>query len=106
MDFRSGSRKRAGWSCAPRAFGIRLSVILVLLSLAVIPGVPAHAEQWKNLNPQGYVNDFAGVLNAATVKKLTEVSTEVDQKATLTSGQRSTFTPVLSRKKRGKLLRK
>src|SRR5208282_1609624 len=38
-------------------------------------------EQWQKLNPQGYVNDFAGVLNATTVEKLTEVSTEVDQKA-------------------------
>ena len=81
MDFRSGSRKRAGWSCAPRAFSIRLSVILVLLSLAVIPGVPAHAEQWQKLNPQGYVNDFAGVLDPTTVEQLTRLCTEVDEKA-------------------------
>ena len=55
--------------------------LLLILFVAVIPAATVHAEQWKNLNPQGYVNDFAGVLNAATVKKLTEVSTEVDQKA-------------------------
>jgi uncharacterized protein len=55
--------------------------VLILLFLTVIPAAPAHAEQWKKLNPQGYVNDFAGVLNATTVEKLTEVSTEVDQKA-------------------------
>ena len=54
---------------------------LLILLLAVIPAATVHAEQWKKLNPQGYVNDFAGVLNATTVEKLTEVSTEVDQKA-------------------------
>jgi len=54
---------------------------LFIILLAVIPAATVHAEQWKNLNPQGYVNDFAGVLNATTVGKLTEVSTEVDQKA-------------------------
>ena len=54
---------------------------LFILILAVFPVATVHAEQWKNLNPQGYVNDFAGVLNATTVEKLTEVSTEVDQKA-------------------------
>ena len=55
--------------------------ILILLFLTVIPAVPAHAEQWQKLNVQGYVNDFAGVLNAATVEGLTRLSTEVDQKA-------------------------
>jgi uncharacterized protein len=54
---------------------------LFVTLLAVIPGATVHAEQWKKLNPQGYVNDFAAVLNATTVGKLTEVSTEVDQKA-------------------------
>ena len=54
---------------------------LLILLLAVIPVATVHAEQWKKLNPQGYVNDFAGVLNPTTVEKLTEVSTEVDQKA-------------------------
>ena len=54
---------------------------LFILNLAVIPVVPIRPEQWQKLNPQGYVNDFAGVLNATTVEKLTEVSTEVDQKA-------------------------
>jgi uncharacterized protein len=51
------------------------------LLLAVIPAVPAHAEQWQKLNVQGYVNDFAGVLDPATVEGLTRLCTEVDQKA-------------------------
>ena len=54
---------------------------IFILLLAVIPVAPIHAEQWQKLNPKGYINDFAGVLNATTVEKLTEVSTEVDQKA-------------------------
>jgi uncharacterized protein len=56
---------------------IPLSMVL----LAVISVAPVRAEQWKKLNPQGYVNDFAGVLNAATVERLNLLSTEVDQKA-------------------------
>jgi len=43
---------------------------LFIILLAVIPVATVHAEKWKNLNPQGYVNDFAGVLNATTVGKL------------------------------------
>jgi len=55
--------------------------ILILLFLTVIPAAPAHAEQWQKLNVQGYVNDFAGVLDPATVEGLTRLCTEVDQKA-------------------------
>jgi uncharacterized protein len=47
----------------------------------VIPAAPARAEQWQKLNVQGYVNDFAGVLDPATVGDLTRLCTEVDQKA-------------------------
>src|SRR6202166_415814 len=42
----------------------------------------ARAEQVKKLKPQGYVNDFAGVLSAQAKDKLTALCTEVDQKAT------------------------
>ncbi len=55
--------------------------LLFTLLLAVIPVRPVQAEQWQKLNVQGYVNDFAGVLNATTVDRLTRLSTEVDQKA-------------------------
>jgi len=53
----------------------------LLLLLILISVVPAHAEQWQKLNVQGYVNDFAGVLNPATAQSLTQLCTEVDQKA-------------------------
>jgi uncharacterized protein len=52
--------------------------ILVLVALSVSP---VRAEQWQKLNPQGYVNDFAGVLSGTSVDALNRLSTEVDQKA-------------------------
>jgi uncharacterized protein len=55
--------------------------IIILLFLTVIPAAPVRAEQWQKLNVQGYVNDFAGVLDPATVEGLTRLCTEVDQKA-------------------------
>src|SRR5467141_478885 len=41
----------------------------------------APAEQIKNLKPQGYVNDFAGVLSAPAKEKLAALCAEVDRKA-------------------------
>ena len=54
---------------------------LFILLLAVIPAATVHAEQWQKLNAQGYVNDFAGVLNLTTAQGLMRLCTEVDQKA-------------------------
>jgi uncharacterized protein len=56
-------------------------VTVVLLLLTVCLALPARAEQWQQLNVQGYVNDFAGVLDAAAVAQMTQLATEVDQKA-------------------------
>jgi uncharacterized protein len=53
--------------------------ILLFVLLVCVPA--ARAEQVKNLKPQGYVNDFAGVLNAQAKDKLTAICTELDQKA-------------------------
>ncbi len=52
---------------------------LLFLLLICVPLV--RAEQVKNLKPQGYVNDFAGVLSAQAKDKLTALCGEVDQKA-------------------------
>src|ERR1700737_1957870 len=41
----------------------------------------AGAEQVKDLKPQGYVNDFAGVLGAPANEKLAALCAEVDRKA-------------------------
>lgn len=57
---------------AARSFAV-LSLLLVCGSL--------RAQQPKDLKPQGYVNDFAGVLSADAKEKLTALCTEVDQKA-------------------------
>ncbi len=68
----------------PRHFKLRSGcspVPIFILLLAVIRVAPVHAEQWQKLNVQGYVNDFAGVLNATAMEGLTRLSTEVDQKA-------------------------
>jgi uncharacterized protein len=51
--------------------------LLVLLVLCV---PAARAEQFKGLKPQGYVNDFAGVLSAQAKDKLTALCAEVQQK--------------------------
>ena len=53
----------------------------LLLFLLVFCVIGAKAEQVKNLKPQGYVNDFAGALNAQAKEKLTTLCAEVDQKA-------------------------
>ena len=81
MIFWSKSRKRPGGRGASRTFGVRVSVTLILFSLAFIPVVATHAEQWQQFDAHGYINDFAGVLDAATVEKLTRLCGEVDQKA-------------------------
>src|SRR6202795_230221 len=53
---------------------------LSLLFVLAVSAPVARAEQVKNLKPQGYVNDFAGVLSAPAKEKLTALCTEVDQK--------------------------
>lgn len=56
------------------------SVALPLLLLLLICVHAARAEQVKNLKPQGYVNDFAGVLSAQAKDKLTALCAEVQEK--------------------------
>jgi uncharacterized protein len=51
------------------------------LSLLFLVSAAAFAEKTDQLKPQGYVNDFAGVLSAAAKAQLTALCTEVDQKA-------------------------
>lgn len=53
----------------------------VCLSLLFLACSVAHAEKTDQLKPQGYVNDFAGVLSASAKAQLTALCTEVDQKA-------------------------
>ncbi len=57
--------------------GCGLACVLLFLAAAV----PFGAEKLQDLKPQGYVNDFAGVISADTRSRLTALCTEVDQKA-------------------------
>jgi uncharacterized protein len=58
-----------------------LGPCLLLLCCLIFSASRLPAQQVKNLKPQGYVNDFAGVLSAQAKDKLTALCTEVDQKA-------------------------
>jgi uncharacterized protein len=55
--------------------------LLVLAASLFLIASPLVAEDFQKLEPRGYVNDFAGTLDAATVAQLTAICTEVDQKA-------------------------
>jgi uncharacterized protein len=52
----------------------------LFLLILVFSAPLAHSEQVKNLKPQGYVDDFAGVLNAQAKEKLAALCAEVNQK--------------------------
>src|SRR5580704_1214895 len=58
-----------------------LAGLLSILFALILGALQLRAEQVKNLKPQGYVNDFAGVLSAPAKEKLTALCAEVDQKA-------------------------
>jgi len=66
---------------SPLPFRIAKIVIQPLFFLFLLLAPAANSEQVKNLKPQGYVSDFAGVLSAQAKDKLTALCTEVDQKA-------------------------
>src|SRR5271169_3597664 len=53
---------------------------LIMFLLAAVCAV-LRAEKPKDLHPQGYVNDFAGVLSGTAKEKLTALCSELDQKA-------------------------
>lgn len=56
----------------------QISIATILLSFLLLPS--AWAEKVDQLKPQGYVSDFAGVIDAAPRAKITTLCAEVDQK--------------------------
>src|SRR5437588_10239849 len=54
--------------------------ILLLLAVLGLTCV-AQAEQVKQLKPTGYVDDFAGVLDAGSAQRITQICSQIDQKA-------------------------
>jgi|SRR5579859_1336942 len=55
--------------------------LLCLVLIAVVLAIPVIAEPISSLKPSGYVNDFAGVLSAATRDELSEMCRQVELKA-------------------------
>lgn len=58
---------------------MRIAVLALLLSVSCPPF--AGAEKIQDLKPQGYVDDFAGVLDGATRAQITALCAEIDKKA-------------------------
>ena len=62
----------------PRAVALRcLSILFAIVVLATA----VTAQKLDELKPQGYVNDFAGVLSQSAKNQLSALCAEVDQKA-------------------------
>jgi uncharacterized protein len=59
----------------------RIALALSLLFCAASGAGLAAAEKVERLSPQGYVNDFAGVMDAESRQKITALSEELDRKA-------------------------
>lgn len=59
----------------------RAAAIFVLCLLAFLPISHGWAERVRDLQPTGYVNDFAGVLSPETRSQLEALCTEVDHEA-------------------------
>src|SRR5437763_7693200 len=55
------------------------SILLLLAVLGLTCALPA--EQVKQLKPTGYVNDFAGALDAESAQRITQICSQIDQKA-------------------------
>jgi uncharacterized protein len=79
-----GFRLRRGSICVDTRFRKRYRSLLALLLLCLAPILfvsAANAEKVSDLQPTGYVNDFAGVLSAATRAQLETLCTAVDRQA-------------------------
>jgi len=63
----------------------RIALLIFLLGIFAFAAPPfieqINAEQVKDLKPTGYVNDFAHVLDPATTAQITDICTQIDQKA-------------------------
>jgi uncharacterized protein len=59
----------------------RIALALSLLFCAASGAPLAAAEKVEQLSPQGYVNDFAGAMDAESRQKIAALSEELDRKA-------------------------
>ena len=61
---------------------VNLSKRLCLATILVFSlGIVTWAESVSQLQPTGYVNDFAHVLDQATISQITDIARQVDEKA-------------------------
>src|SRR6202162_4979525 len=74
------SRQSSRSSCNARRQR-SIQTFLVLAAWLFLIASSLRADNLQKLEPRGYVNDFAGALDATTVAQLTVICTEVDQKA-------------------------
>jgi len=72
---------RSPVNCSPLARRTTAWAAGWALMLALLCASAALAEKIEQLKPQGYVNDFAGVLSEGAREQITAVCREVDQKA-------------------------
>jgi uncharacterized protein len=71
-------------ACLPPSLPRRIPHGLAALLLALLvlcSAIAVRGEKVEQLSPQGYVNDFAAVVDADSRQKLTALCQEVDQKA-------------------------
>ena len=55
--------------------------VRVLTFVLLVFSIAAHAEPIKDLKPTGYVNDFAHVLDDATIRQMEDICHQIDEKA-------------------------
>src|SRR5437016_7092413 len=60
-----------------RQFQRPILLLLAVLGLTCV----LQAEQVKQLKPAGYVNDFAGVLDAGSAQRITQICSQIEHKA-------------------------
>ncbi len=56
------------------------SILSVLLLITSVPSVGAAEEKSDQIQPKGYVNDYANVIDAGTKDRLTTLCMELDRK--------------------------
>src|SRR6266852_4214507 len=78
LDVGSWMLVKTGWDLV-RANIQHLTSLIRLCCLLALSLAPALAVDWKALKPQGYVSDFAGVIDAESKAELENYCTRVQQ---------------------------
>src|SRR5580698_6174768 len=59
----------------------KIWLALTSIMLVACLSTALRAEPIKQLNPSGYVNDFAGVIDASSAEAIRQICEQIDQKA-------------------------